>query len=216
MSPELFDPKKFGFKDNRRTKCSDCYALGMVIYEVLNRQVPFYHHVDLTVVVRVANGERPRRPRGAERAWFTDDIWSLLEHCWEHSPCNRPRIRDVLQFLEKSSKSWTPPSPQAIVKPPATNPPAQNPDPGTEESTDVSLPSQSISSQSLQELLLKGNPNKPSIYPCAHRSPAPPHGVPGHPGWTSAVNANGSHSEESVGVSRAWFSTVSGIDLTTH
>ena len=37
MSPELLDPERFGVPEsegNRPTKQSDCYALGMVIYEV--------------------------------------------------------------------------------------------------------------------------------------------------------------------------------------
>ena len=37
MSPELLDPDGFGIpesEDNRPTRQSDCYALGMVIYEV--------------------------------------------------------------------------------------------------------------------------------------------------------------------------------------
>jgi len=33
MSPELLDPPRFG-SDGRPTRGSDCYALGMVIYEV--------------------------------------------------------------------------------------------------------------------------------------------------------------------------------------
>ena len=36
MSPELFDPESFGLQEGRPTKASDCYALGMVIYEVLS------------------------------------------------------------------------------------------------------------------------------------------------------------------------------------
>jgi len=34
MSPELLDPDRFEFPDSRPTKQSDCYALGMVVYEV--------------------------------------------------------------------------------------------------------------------------------------------------------------------------------------
>ena len=37
MSPELLDPERFGVPEsegNRPTRQSDCYALGMVIYEV--------------------------------------------------------------------------------------------------------------------------------------------------------------------------------------
>jgi len=34
MSPELLDPDRFKITDCRPTKQSDCYAFGMVIYEV--------------------------------------------------------------------------------------------------------------------------------------------------------------------------------------
>jgi len=41
MSPELLDPERFGMPEsegNRPTRQSDCYALGMVIYEVGARE----------------------------------------------------------------------------------------------------------------------------------------------------------------------------------
>ena len=38
MSPELLNPEMFGVQGDRPTKQSDCYALGMVIYEVRTRQ----------------------------------------------------------------------------------------------------------------------------------------------------------------------------------
>jgi len=44
MSPELLDPERFGIsgsKDNRPTRQSDCYALGMVIYEVCSHASGF-------------------------------------------------------------------------------------------------------------------------------------------------------------------------------
>jgi len=40
MSPELLDPDRFGMpesEDNRPTRQSDCYALGMVIYKISPR-----------------------------------------------------------------------------------------------------------------------------------------------------------------------------------
>ena len=39
MSPELLSPEEFGMTDNRPTRQSDRYALGMVIYEVRVRVV---------------------------------------------------------------------------------------------------------------------------------------------------------------------------------
>jgi len=44
MSPELLHPERFGLpesENNRPTRQSDCYALGMVIYEVRFRQINF-------------------------------------------------------------------------------------------------------------------------------------------------------------------------------
>ena len=44
MSPELLDPEMFGIpqsEGDRPTRQSDCYALGMVIYEVHVRVAPF-------------------------------------------------------------------------------------------------------------------------------------------------------------------------------
>lgn len=39
MSPELLYPKKFKLEHHKLTKQSDCYALGMVIYEVCGHSV---------------------------------------------------------------------------------------------------------------------------------------------------------------------------------
>ena len=100
MSPELFIPEEFGLKDGRPRSSSDCYALGMVIYEVLSGQQPFSKYRGYAVVVRVLQGERPLRPRGVGGVWFTDDIWGVLQRCWKRSPGDRPRVEDVLHRLE--------------------------------------------------------------------------------------------------------------------
>ena len=48
MSPELLYPEKYGISDDRPTKQSDCYALGMVVYEVsMNAIIPALGNVRL-------------------------------------------------------------------------------------------------------------------------------------------------------------------------
>jgi len=179
---ELFYPEDFGLEDSRPTKRSDCYALGMLIYEVLSGQVPFFQHDGRTIVVRVFKGERPGRPQGAGGTWFTDEVWGILERCWKPLPGDRPRIKDVLQCLEKVSRSWMPPpSPRTAAGPPTTDPPTQNSDSSAEESTDegeVSSPSQAISSQPSRKPPLKGTPDKNSICPPAHEFSALPYDAP--------------------------------------
>jgi len=198
MSPELFDPEKFDLKDGRQTKHSDCYALGMVAYEVLSGRVPFSRHHGLAIIGAIIKGERPRKPR-EEGAWFTDGIWSVMERCWEPSPGDRPSIEDVLQCLEGISKSWTPPSPQAMINPPTTNSPPRNPYTSTEESTDES--ESPFPSQLLQNSPPKGNPNDNSIYPSVHEFSALSRGVLDSPDLEgSMMTPGGSDSEEPAGI----------------
>ena len=200
MSPELFDPERFDLKDGRQTKRSDCYALGMVIYEVLSGRTPLFQYEGYTVVAKIINGERPRRPRGAERGQFTDDIWGTLERCWRPTPRDRPSIRLVLQQLEMASGSWTPP--ENMTGLPAMNPPVRNSNQSADESMEESeeySPSQTASSQPPLRLPLKGDPNESHPFPPAHGFSAPRCGAPGCQGLgPSNVDPNGSDSEESV------------------
>ena len=135
MSPELFDPESFGLKAGCPTKRSDCYALGMVIYEVLSEKMPFSRDHDNLVVAKIIRGERPGRPRGVIGRWFTNDVWGVLESCWKHTPRDRPMIGNVLQCLEDVSRTWIPTS--------QTSPdlPAGDLESSTDDSTNDSEPS---------------------------------------------------------------------------
>lgn len=108
MSPELLDPDQFGSKIGRPTEESDCYALGMTIFEVLSGQVPFQDYSYFAVMRKVLEGERPGRPEGGEGVWFTDDLWEMLGLCWSHQPGDRPTIEDVLECLEQGFTTWQP------------------------------------------------------------------------------------------------------------
>jgi len=108
MGPELLYPDRFGHGDGRMTKKSDCYALGMVILEVLSGKPPFPGDSNLIVITKVINGERPEKPQGREEVWFTSDLWEILEQCWLPRPERRPAINAVLQCLEQGSTTWQP------------------------------------------------------------------------------------------------------------
>lgn len=110
MSPELLNPGQFGLKDSCQTKESDCYALGMVMYEVLSGRTPFFQYKDAIVILKVLKGERPKRPRGRRAAWFTDGIWGMLERCWEPQPHDRPSLKVLLQYLEGATRPSQSPS----------------------------------------------------------------------------------------------------------
>jgi len=112
MSPELLHPDHFGLEDGRPTKESDCYALGMVIYEVLSGQPPFTPFKDIIVMRKVVDGEHPGRPEGAKGAWFTDALWGMMSLCWATQPASRPTIEAVLECLDEVSGVWEPSSVQ--------------------------------------------------------------------------------------------------------
>ena len=108
MSPELLDPKQFGFKNGRPTKESDCYALGMVVLEVLTGQAPFLGYNTLVLGSKIVDGQRPDRPQGPEAVWFADDLWGLLKQCWSSEPKLRPTVESVLERLKQGSVTWEP------------------------------------------------------------------------------------------------------------
>ena len=99
MSPELIEPEKFDLKKGIPTKESDCYALGMVIYEVLSGWTPFSPSKAPAVMQKVLDGKRPGRPEGREGTLFTDGIWEVVELCWKPQPSDRISARDVLRGL---------------------------------------------------------------------------------------------------------------------
>jgi len=108
MSPELLDPDRFGLGDGRPTKHSDCYALGMVILEVLSGKPPFSNYNNFVVIRKIIEGEHPGRPQGEEEVWFTDRLWEMLEQCWSPQPARRPTINAVLESLKQDLMAQQP------------------------------------------------------------------------------------------------------------
>ena len=108
MSPELIEPGRFNL-EGHPTKASDCYALGLVIYEVLSGQIPFTESSDIAAIAKVLKGERPRRPQGMEGKLFTNNIWDTLKLCWKEQPRDRIDASAVLLRLEKHPPLPIPP-----------------------------------------------------------------------------------------------------------
>lgn len=103
MSPELIDPEEFGLEKSCHTKPSDCYALGMVMYQTISGKLPFQGFLDTTVSLKVMRGNRPSR--GTK---FPDHLWQIVESCWTHQPDDRPTIEEILQYFETSSELLPP------------------------------------------------------------------------------------------------------------
>lgn len=94
------DPELYGMKKSRPTNKSDCYALGMVIYEILGGCTPYDMINSFAILRKVLAGGRPKRPEGEAGKRFTPSIWGAVELCWRHHPHERPEAEAVLLALE--------------------------------------------------------------------------------------------------------------------
>jgi len=117
-SPELLIPEKFGFGDARPTTQSDCYALGMVIYEVLCGKLPYWDQRG-NIVQAVMEGRRPSKPAEATELGFTDGLWWIVKCCWLGNRDMRPDVETVLSRLTDAAWAWD-------VRQQAVNAPAQS------------------------------------------------------------------------------------------
>jgi serine/threonine protein kinase len=97
MAPELLDPDISSYV---LTTSTDVYALAMLFLEVLTGELPFSElSSDFHVTVTVLRGRRPQRPTALPE--LTDDLWRLIEHCWDQETVQRPHITAILDRLRE-------------------------------------------------------------------------------------------------------------------
>ena len=68
-------------------------------------KVPFAEYTDQNVVVMIAKGKRPSRPRSFEAPGITPEVWEIATMCWDENADKRPEAIVVLRLLESLRKS---------------------------------------------------------------------------------------------------------------
>ena len=93
MAPEVME----AVEANINKKC-DSFSYGMVVYELLVHQVPYYDTPgDGVVCMKVMQGERPVIP-----STIPQYLHFLLTACWETDPHKRPNFQNIVQRLQNT------------------------------------------------------------------------------------------------------------------
>lgn len=87
VAPELFAKKLY-------TEKADVYSYGIILWELLSRQMPFGDIEAFSVPLMVSRGERPDMPKDAPLDWR-----KLIKACWHQKPVSRPSFKKVLTKL---------------------------------------------------------------------------------------------------------------------
>jgi len=61
---------------------------------------------DVMVVNAIVEGARPKKPEGAKRLGFSDNLWAAVEDCWLEDRNARPRVENILSWLNNAVTFW--------------------------------------------------------------------------------------------------------------
>jgi len=82
------------------TAATDVWGFSMTAIEIFSKHIPFSHiKVDASVILFVAAGGRHKREQFRQ---INDDIWYMLEKCWNIEPNRRPSMFSLFSFLMTS------------------------------------------------------------------------------------------------------------------
>ncbi|KAH7335219.1 hypothetical protein B0J17DRAFT_67191 [Rhizoctonia solani] len=76
----------------------------MTIFNVMTGKRPFNNKKDPAVMMEVISGSRPHRSEfvtipGSIDGSMENRLWNLIEHCWAHTPEDRPTAAEVSEIL---------------------------------------------------------------------------------------------------------------------
>jgi len=96
MGPELFGKNASG----EITPATDMYALGVIMYELLEHAKPWNGYDAEHVREAVLQGQRPKHSHTAE-ANAPANFIGLMVSCWEHNVIRRCDIAEALVVVDK-------------------------------------------------------------------------------------------------------------------
>ena len=86
-----------GVRHRRPTMCRTLVDRCSVSTQIFTGNTPFGNSGLSVVVLEITQGNRPPRPT---HQGLTEDLWVLMQFCWDHNPRVRLRVSEVLQVLQ--------------------------------------------------------------------------------------------------------------------
>jgi len=72
---------------------SHCHSVSL---QVFTGAVPFSKNLPAAATLAIMAGERPPRPTHSQ---FTNQLWTLMQRCWNQDPLLRPEASEVFKVL---------------------------------------------------------------------------------------------------------------------
>jgi len=93
------------------SKAADVFAFSMFAIEVFTGKIPFEGKTQIMSALCISRGNRPEKPVNAKAVGLTNEMWILLESCWQQDPEKRPTMEEVARrwqgFIQKNDNIVT-------------------------------------------------------------------------------------------------------------
>ncbi|KAK7026285.1 TKL/TKL-ccin protein kinase [Favolaschia claudopus] len=102
MAPELFlvlDKNATEIYHPTTTKASDVYSFGLLVLEILTSEMLKGRPRQPIITLNIFENLHPKRA-DYDTEIVSDEIWGVLEQCWDFEPHGRPNISQIARRLE--------------------------------------------------------------------------------------------------------------------